>query len=331
MEKRKIGLTDIELSSIALGAWAIGGWMWGGNERKESIRAIHACLDHGISTIDTAPIYGFGLSEEIVGEAIAGRREHYEILTKAGMRWDDTKGVHYFSTINNGGDVCEVYKYSGKESVIAECEASLKRLGTDYIDLYQIHWPDVSTPISETMEALEILKDQGKIRAAGVSNYSLEEMKQASAVIDLASNQLPYSMVRRNIEKDIVPWCEENNCGILAYSPLQRGLLTGKITPETRFAPGDSRPELPHFKMSNLIKTNDFLEKIKPLAAERSLSLAQLVIRWTIQQPGISVALVGARNQAQVEQNAGAAGFELSAEEMERISASLETLSLDYD
>jgi len=331
MEKRKIGLTDIELSSIALGAWAIGGWMWGGNEKEDSVRAIHACLDNGISTIDTAPIYGFGLSEEIVGEAIAGRREHFEILTKAGMRWDDTLGVHYFSTKNNGGDVCEVYKYSGKKSVIAECEASLRRLGTDYIDLYQIHWPDVSTPISETMEALQILKDQGKIRAAGVSNYSLDEMKQASSVIDLASNQLPYSMVRRNIEEDIVPWCVENNCGILAYSPLQRGLLTGKITPETSFAPGDSRPGLPHFKINNLIKTNDFLSSIKPMAEERGVSLAQLVIRWTIQQPGISVALVGARNEAQVEQNAGAASFILSQEEMGRMNASLEELSLDSD
>jgi len=329
MEKRKIGKTDLELSSIALGAWAIGGWMWGGNEKKDSIRAIHACLDHGVSTIDTAPIYGFGLSEEIVGEAISGRREHFEILTKAGMCWDDTKGVHYFTTKDNEGSSCEVYKYSGKESVIAECEASLKRLGTDYIDLYQIHWPDVSTPIEETMEALQILKDQGKIRAAGVSNYSLEEMKQATAGIDLASNQLPYSMVRRNIEEEIVPWCLENRCGILAYSPLQRGLLTGKITPETSFAPGDSRPDLPHFKMNNLIKTNDFLNTIRPLAKEKGVSLAQLVIRWTLQRPGISVALVGARNEDQVKQNAGAALFTLSPEEMERINASLELLSLN--
>ena len=331
MEKRKIGKTELELSSIALGAWAIGGWMWGGNEKKDSIRAIHACLDHGISSIDTAPIYGFGLSEEIVGESIAGRRERFEIMTKAGLRWDDTKGGHYFTTKDNAGSVCEVYKYSGKESVIAECEASLKRLGTDYIDLYQIHWPDVSTPIEETMEALQILKDQGKIRAAGVSNYSMEDMKQATAVIELASNQLPYSMVRRNIEEEIVPWCVENKCGILAYSPLQRGLLTGKITPETSFAQGDSRPDLPHFKMNNLIKTNDFLGTILPLAEERGVTLAQLVIRWTLQQPGISVALVGARNEAQVVQNAVAAGFVLSEKEMDHINASLELLSLDVD
>ena len=329
MKKIKLGKTDIELSPVALGAWAIGGWMWGGNEKKDSIRAIQACKDQGITSIDTAPIYGFGFSEEVVGEAIAGNRHQYEIMTKAGMRWDDTKGVHYFTTQNNEGGSCEVYKYSGKESVIAECEGSLKRLRTDYIDLYQIHWPDESTPIEETMEALQHLKDQGKIRAAGVSNYSLDQMKQAASLIELASNQLPYSMIRRDIEDDIVPWCVENDCGILAYSPLQRGLLTGKIGPETTFAPGDSRPGLPHFKPVNLVKTNRFLDTIRPLALERGVTLSQLVIRWTLQRPGISVALVGARNEAQVKQNAVAARFVLSREELERINQSLEQLILD--
>jgi aryl-alcohol dehydrogenase-like predicted oxidoreductase len=329
MKKVKLGKTDIELSPVALGAWAIGGWMWGGNEKKDSIRAIRACKDQGITSIDTAPIYGFGFSEEVVGEAIAGSRHQYEIMTKAGMRWDDTKGVHYFTTRNNEGGTCEVYKYSGKESVIAECEGSLKRLGTDYIDLYQIHWPDESTPIEETMEALQLLKDQGKIRAAGVSNYSLDQMKRAASLIELASNQLPYSMIRRDIEDDIVPWCVENDCGILAYSPLQRGLLTGKISPGTTFAPGDSRPGLPHFKPDNLVKTNRFLDTLRPLALEKEVTLSQLVIRWTLQRPGISVALVGARNEAQVKQNAVAARFVLSREELERINQSLEQLILD--
>lgn len=331
MKKIKLGKSEIELSPIAFGAWAIGGWMWGGNERKDSLRAIHACLDNGITTIDTAPIYGFGVSEEIVGEAIAGKRERYEVLTKAGMSWDGTSGVHYFSSTMNDGTACEVYKYSGKESVIAECEASLKRLGTDYIDLYQIHWPDESTPIHETMEALQLLKDQGKIRAAGVSNYSLEQLKEASAAIDLASNQLPYSMVRRDIEVDIMPWCLENNCGILAYSPLQRGLLTGKITPSTTFAPGDSRSSLPHFNMNNLIKTNGFLDTLRPLAEDKGISLAQLVLRWTLEQAGVSVVLAGARDERQVEQNAGAARVSLSDSEMERINASLCRLVLDTD
>lgn len=329
MVKRKLGNSEVRLSAITLGAWAMGGWMWGGTDRKAAVGAIHACLEQGITSIDTAPIYGFGLSEEIVGEAIRGKRDSYEILTKAGMRWEDTKGVYYFTTRDNEGITRDVYKYSGRQSIISECEGSLRRLGTDYIDLYQIHWPDDSTPIGETMEAFQILINQGKIRTAGVSNYSVEQMKQASEGIELSSNQVPYSMVRREIEGDVVPWCMENHCGILAYSPLQRGLLTGKITPETPFAPGDSRPETPHFKTKNLIKINQFLNSIKPMAEEKGATLSQLVIRWTLQQPGITVALVGARNKEQVEQNAVAAGITLSSEEIGRINAALDQLDLD--
>jgi len=208
---------------------------------------------------------------------------------------------------------------------------SLTRLGTDYIDLYQIHWPDTSTPIEETMEALQLLLQQGKIRAIGVSNYSVEQMQRAISVVDLSSNQVPYSMVRREIEEDIVPWCLENDCGILAYSPLQRGLLTGKITPEYPFAPGDSRPEMPHFRINNLIKTNVFLEAITPLAEEKGATLSQLVIAWTLQQPGITVALVGARNPKQVELNAGALAIKLSGEELDQINGELAKLELELD
>jgi aryl-alcohol dehydrogenase-like predicted oxidoreductase len=329
MEKRQLGDSDVRISAVTLGAWAMGGWMWGGTDRKAAIGAIHACQEHGITSIDTAPIYGFGLSEEIVGEAVRGSRDSYEILTKAGMRWEGTKGVYYFTTRDNEGNTREIYKYSGKASIISECEESLRRLGTDYIDLYQIHWPDESTPIGETMEAFQVLMEQGKIRAAGVSNYSVEQMKQASKGIELSSNQLPYSMVRREIEEDIVPWCMDNDCSILAYSPLQRGLLTGKITPEMPFAPGDSRPETPHFKINNLIKINQFLDSIKPVAEEKRATLSQLVIQWTLRQPGITVALVGARNEKQVVQNAGAAGLTLSSEEIGRINAALDQLDLD--
>jgi len=329
MKKRKLGSSELEISPVVLGAWAIGGWMWGGTDRKASVRAIHACLEQGITSIDTAPIYGFGLSEEIIGEAINGKRERFEILTKAGMRWGTSRGVHYFTTTDNEGVKREVYKYSARESIINECEESLRRLRTDYIDLYQIHWPDESTPIPETMEALQLLMDQGKIRAAGVSNYSLKQMMEASEVIKLSSNQLPYSMVRREIEGGIVPWCLENQCGILAYSPLQRGLLTGKITPEYPFAPGDSRPELPHFKINNLIKINHFLESIRPVAEEKGATLSQLVIGWTLQQPGITAALVGARTDRQVLENAASAGLRLTGEEMERINRELDRLVLD--
>jgi len=331
MEKRTLGLSALLVSPIALGAWAIGGWMWGGSDKKDSIRAIHACLDHGITSLDTAPVYGFGHSELVVGEAIKGKRERFEILTKSGMRWEGTQGEYFFTTNDNSGIQRDIYKYSGRDSLIAECEESLKRLGTDYIDLYQIHWPDHTTPIEEAMEAFRILMEQGKIRAAGVSNYSVEQMEQASSVVELSSNQVPYSMVRREIEQDVVPWCLDNKCGILAYSPLQRGLLTGKITPDYPFAPGDSRPETPHFKMNNLIRTNKFLEKIKPLAEEKGATLSQLVIAWTLCQPGITIALVGARTEEQVKQNAGALEVQLSASELDMISQKLEKLNLDLE
>lgn len=329
MEKRALGKSGLLVSPLAFGAWAIGGWMWGGADKKDSLRAIHACLEHGISSLDTAPIYGFGHSEKLVGEAIKGKRDSYEILTKAGMRWEGTKGEYFFTTNDNSGIQRDIYVYSGRESIIAECEESLRNLGTDYIDLYQIHWPDPSTPIEEAMEAFRILMDQGKIRAAGVSNYSVEQMEQASSVVDLSSNQVPYSMVRREIEKDVVPWCLENDCGILAYSPLQRGLLTGKITPDYPFAPGDSRPETPHFKMNNLIQTNKFLDQITPLAREKGATLSQLVIAWTLRQPGITVALVGARTADQVIQNAGALEVQLSDDDLDSINQKLNKLQLE--
>lgn len=327
MKKILLGKSQLPVTPITFGAWAIGGWMWGGAEKKDSLRALHASLEHGITSIDTAPIYGFGQSESIVGEAIKGKRDKYEILTKAGMRWENSLGEYFFTTRDNEGKVRDVYKYSGKESIIAECEDSLKRLGTDYIDLYQIHWPDGTTPIEEPMEAFQILLDQGKIRAAGVSNYSVDEMKKAADAVELSSNQLPYSMVRREIEADIVPWCLENDCGILAYSPLQRGLLTGKIRSDHQFGPGDNRPETPYFKTGNLIKINKFLEEIKPLAEEKGATLSQLVIAWTLRQPGIAVALAGARNESQVIQNAGAAQVSLSDEELKLIKGKLEILS----
>lgn len=331
MEKRALGKSALPVSPIAFGAWAIGGWMWGGADKKDAIRAIHACLDQGVTSVDTAPIYGFGQSEEIVGEAIKGKRDSYEILTKCGMRWEDTRGDYFFTTNDNSGVQREIHTYSGRDSIIAECEDSLRRLGTDYIDLYQVHWPDSTTPIEEAMEAFRILLEQGKIRAAGVSNYSVEQMEQASSVVELSSNQMPYSMVRRDIEQDVVPWCIDHDCGILAYSPLQRGLLTGKITPDYPFAPGDNRPETPHFKINNLIKTNKFLDKIKPLAEEKGATLSQLVIAWTLCQPGITVALVGARNEEQVKQNAGALDVKLSADELDEISRELGKLELKLD
>lgn len=329
MEYRKIGDSDLKVSVITFGAWAAGGWMWGGTERSEAVKAIKAAYDLGVTSIDTAPIYGQGTSEEITGEAIKDiPRDKVQILTKYGMRWDETKGALAFKSKNNNGEDIDIYKYAGKESVIKECEDSLKRLGTDYIDLYQIHWPDVTTPIEETMEAVAKLIEQGKVRYAGVCNYNVEQMQEAAKYINLVSSQVPYSMVKRDIEKDVVPYCLENNTSILAYSPLERGLLTGKMQPGYRFTEGDHRANLYFFKDENLKRTNAFLEKIKPLAEEKKATLGQLVIRWTIEQPGITIALVGARNEKQAVQNAAAINIQLTKEEISFITAELDKLEL---
>jgi aryl-alcohol dehydrogenase-like predicted oxidoreductase len=329
MEYRKLGETDLAVSAITFGAWAAGGWMWGGNDDMEAINAMKAAYDLGITSIDTAPIYGQGKSEELVGQAIKELpRDKVQILTKYGMRWDLTKGTFGFKSKDNAGNDLDIYKYAGKESIIKECEDSLKRLGTDYIDLYQIHWPDESTPIAETMEAILRLQEQGKIREAGVSNYSVAQMQEAEKTIKLASNQVPYSMVNRAIEDELVPYCIQNSKSILAYSPMERGLLTGKMKPGQQFGEGDHRAGLKFFKDENIKRTNDFLNKIKPLADEKNATLGQLVIRWTIERPGITIALAGARNAEQASQNAKAIDVKLSADEINFITGELDKLEL---
>lgn len=329
MEYRQLGESDLKVSAITFGAWAIGGWMWGGTEHNDAVRAIHASVDEGVTSIDTAPVYGQGLSEELTGDALKGlNRSKIQILTKFGMRWDLAKGTLAFKSKDNDGKDIDVYKYAGKESVILECENSLKRLGTDYIDLYQIHWPDVTTSMDETFEAVLRLKEQGKIREAGVSNYNVAQMKEADKVIKLASNQVPFSMVEREIEKELVPYCIENKKGILAYSPLQRGILTGKIKPGHQFGEGDHRPNTKFYQPENLNRINAFLDQIRPMAESKSVSLAQLVIRWTIDRPGITVALVGARNADQAIQNARAINVKLSAEEIKFINDKLNQIEL---
>jgi len=329
MEYRKIGNSDLELSVITFGAWAAGGWMWGGTERQDSVKAIQAAFDQGVTSIDTAPVYGQGLSEEIVGEAIKDiPRDKVQILTKYGLRWDAPVGEFYFKSKNNRGQEIDIYKYAGKDNIIKECETSLKLLGTDYIDLYQIHWPDPSTPIEETMEAVSELIKQGKVRFAGVCNYNNEQLKVANSVVDIVSNQIPYSMVNRKIEEVTLPYCLANNKSILAYSPLERGLLTGKIKPGHKFSEGDHRAGHKFFTEENIVRTNAFLSKIKPIADEKGATLGQLVLRWTVERPGITVALVGARDAEQAIQNAKTMNFDLSSEEFNEIANALADLEL---
>ncbi|MBN8863155.1 MAG: aldo/keto reductase [Sphingobacteriales bacterium] len=329
MEYRKLGKSDLQLSVITFGAWAAGGWMWGGTERRDAIEAIRASWDMGVTSIDTAPIYGQGESEEIVGEAIKGlQRDKVQIITKFGMRWDLAKGDFAFHSRNNQGQEIDIYKYAGKESIIKECEDSLRRLGTDYIDLYQIHWPDVTTPIQESMEAVAQLISQGKVRHAGVCNYNEIQLAEALKYVPLVSDQVPYSMVKRQIETAVVPFCLQHGLAILAYSPLERGLLTGKMQPGHQFAAGDHRAGIHFFSPENLARTNAFLDKLRPLAKEKNASLSQLVLRWTVEQPGITIALAGARNKEQAVQNAAAVNVKLNADEISFISDELAKLEL---
>lgn len=315
--------SDVRITPIVFGAWAIGGWMWGGNDKQASIEALHAAVDLGITSIDTAPIYGYGRSEEIIGEALQGKRKKVELLTKFGLRWDSNEG-HIHMESNDDGVITKIRRLATKESIIYEVEQSLKRLRTDYLDLLQIHWPDPHTEIEETMEAMQLLLDQGKILAAGVSNYSTTQMEEALTYTQISTNQVPYSMVNRGIENDLIPAAIKNKVGILAYSPLQRGLLTGKITTDYTFAEGDHRPRTPFFQPDFIKKTNVFLNELADIAQHKGLSLAQLVIRWTVEQPGIVGVLVGARNRIQVEDNAKALHTELSTEELQIIKELLE-------
>ncbi|MGJ1205466.1 aldo/keto reductase [Sphingobacterium lactis] len=322
MEYRNLGDSEINASVIAFGAWAAGGWMWGSTDRKDAVEAIIASFEHGVTSIDTAPIYGQGTSEEIVGEALKNiPRDQTQILTKFGMRWDLAEGDFAFHSKMNNGDDIEIYKYAGKESVIHECEQSLKRLGTDYIDLYQIHWPDSTTPLDETFEAVVQLIEQGKVRYAGVCNYTSQLMAEAEKTVPLVSNQIPFSMVNRAVEEDAVPYCIKHNKAVLAYSPMERGLLTGKIHPGYEFKEGDHRAKLPHFQPDFINRTNILLERIKPLADDKGVTLGQLVLRWTVDRPGITVALAGARNAKQSVENAKAMDILLTDEEFEFISA----------
>lgn len=329
MEYRQLGTSSINASVITFGAWAIGGWMWGGSDRKEAIAAIQAAYEHGVTSIDTAPVYGQGLSEEIVAEAIQDiPRDRVQILTKFGLRWDVQQGEFYFKSKDNNGRDIDIYRFASKESVMKECEDCLRRLQTDYIDLFQIHWADSTTPVSETMEALLRLQEQGKIRAAGVCNYSKALMQETAGTINLASDQVPYSMVNRDIEKELVPYCMEHNKAIIAYSPLQRGLLTGKIKPGQSFGEGDTREGNRFYTTENITRINQMLDSIRPLAAEKKATLAQLVLRWTIEQPGITIALAGARNAEQAVQNAKAVEVQLSKEEIAFINGKIASLEL---
>ncbi len=326
MLTREIGASGIEASVIGLGTWAIGGWMWGGTDEAKSIAAIQASVDAGVSLIDTAPAYGQGVAEDIVGKALKGRRDKVVLATKCGLVWHTQKGNHFFDY-----DGKPVHRYLGKDAIIYEVEQSLTRLGSDYIDHYITHWQDPTTPIAETMEALETLKQQGKIRSIGASNTSVDEVKAYLAAGQLDAVQEEYSMVKRDIEGTLLPVCRENGVSVLSYSSLALGLLSGKIGPDREFTGDDQRKDNPRFSMANRQKVANLMQTIAPIAEAHGATLAQTVIAWTVQQPGITFSLCGARDAAQAVENAKAGQLRLTDGEIVEIDAQARAHLSDLD
>lgn len=323
---RQIGRSGISASAVGLGTWAIGGWMWGGTDEQMSTRAIEASIDAGVSLIDTAPAYGLGRSEEIVGKAIRGKRDKVVIATKCGLNWHSGKGNHFFDQ-----DGKAVNRYLGADGIAHEIEQSLRRLGTDHIDLYITHWQDPSTPIVETMAALERLQAAGKIRAIGASNLSSGDLDQYVGAGQLDAIQERYSMIDREIEGSLLPIARRNKIATLSYSSLGLGLLTGAIDPERKFAGDDQRKDNPRFSKANRQKVALLKEAITPIAAQHDATMAQIAIAWTLAQPGITFALCGARNPEQAIDNARAGTIALAASEVAAIDLAVATLLVAMD
>lgn len=322
----ELGQSGLQLPAVSFGAWAIGGWLWGGPDDANAIKALHAALDAGITCIDTAPTYGMGHSETLVGQALKGRRDGAIIATKCGMRWDCADGYKQLDTTMNDGTPCAVYRNGRPESIALECEQSLKRLQTDVIDLYQVHWPDSTWPLDDTMDALLRLKEAGKIRAIGVSNFDTDMIRLCQTRGTVDSVQPRYNALQREPEAELLPFCREHNIGVLAYSPIAQGLLTGKVTMERTFPEGDVRNRNPLFKPENRGKVLDMLRRLKPVASDCGLTLGQFFTAWLVHQPGVTTALVGARTPAQVHENAGAGAAVLPPEIVAQVRREVEAL-----
>lgn len=325
MNYRPLGHTSIQVSTIAFGTWSAGGgpW-WGETDENEAIRAIQVSLDAGVNLIDTAPMYGFGRAEELIGRAIRGRRDQVVIATKCGLWWQDARGSLWFEHQGR-----PIYRSLRPDTIRLELEQSLQRLGVDYIDLYQTHWPSVPpdfTPIAETMACLMELRDQGKIRAIGVSNVTPTQIEEYLAVGPVAACQPRYSMLDRRIERDLLPFCIEHHIATLVYSPLEQGLLTGRIGMDRSCSPGEYRNMIPWFRPANRRRVLDLLESWRDLCETHRCTVGQLVLAWTIAQPGVTSALVGARKVAHAEENAAAGDVSLSREELARMRRDVERL-----
>ncbi len=297
MEKIKIKNIELEISRVGLGTWAIGGWMWGGTDENESIKTIHKALDSGINLIDTAPAYGFGKSEEIVGKAVkeSGSRDKIVIATKTGISWKDG----------------EVFRDASKEKILQEIDESLRRLQTDYIDIYQVHWPDPKVPVEETAEAMNKILESGKIKAIGLSNFSTKQIDEFRKAAPVHTLQPPYNMFERDIEDEILPYCNENKIKTITYGSLCRGLLSGRMSQDTKFEGDDLRKQDPKFQQPLYDQYLEAVEKLKKLASDTyHKEMVQLAVRWALDQ-GADAALWGARHPEQIEPVDGVWGWKL--------------------
>ena len=305
MEYRKLGSSDLKVSCIGYGAWGIGGApFWNSEGHTKSLDSIKKAYDLGINFFDTAPVYGFGHSEELIGKAIKPVRDKVIIATKCGLRWDKEA-------------LGSIRKDASRNSILEEIDQSLKRLDTDMIDLYQVHWPDVETDPKETMETLLELQEKGKIRHIGVSNYSAEQIIDCLQYAKIVSLQPEFSLLARDIQKGTVSVCLENDIGIIAYSPLASGVLTGKYDKNTKFKDWRSKGIIGTFTGEGFVRNIKKVDRLKEIAEGKTCG--QMAINWVLRQEGLTTALVGVKNPDQVEENLKAVGWEPSAENCERI------------
>jgi aryl-alcohol dehydrogenase-like predicted oxidoreductase len=315
VQTRPLGKSELELSVIGFGAWAIGGggWAfgWGPQDDGDSIRAIHRALDLGVTWIDTAPVYGLGHSEEVVARALADRRDKVLVATKCGLCWKPDR---------------RVFPCLKKESVRRECEDSLRRLRVEAIDLYQVHWPNPPRDIEEGWGTVADLVREGKVRHAGVSNFNVAQLKRAQAIHPIASLQPPYSMVNRGVEAEILPFCAEQGIGVIAYSPMQAGLLTDRFSRERLAAldAEDWRRRDRFFQEPALGRTLELVEKLRPIAAREGHTVAQLALAWALRRPELTAAIVGARRPEQVEETAAAGDYTPAPEVLAELARLIE-------
>jgi len=309
MQKRQLGNTDMHLTTVGLGTWAMGGpWQfgWGPQDDEEAVAAIVTALDQGINWIDTAPAYGLGHSEELVGQALRQTKHKPYIATKCGLLWNDKK---------------EKVSCLQRDSIRRECHASLERLGIETIDLYQMHWPDPDQEIEGAWEEMAMLVEEGKVRYIGVSNYSVAQLERVGKIAPVASLQPPYSMLHREVEDELLAYCAERGIGVVVYSPMQRGLLTGKFSPErlATLAQDDHRLKHPDFQEPRFSATLAMVEQLKKIAQRHGHTCAQLAISWVLRRAEVTAAIVGARRPDQITETVQAGHWNLSADDIAEI------------